>query len=105
MNLQTYSNLQFRPLLKTTFRSVHFDLGDKSGENYLLYLSVSLFSSRLRNVSVLTAWFLLCPKLQFLLMLEEISGQSQKRDDKFCETIWVAVAGKRQQAESFQQNL
>ena len=42
MNYQTFSNLQFRPLLKNSFHSIHIDLRDTSGERYLLYLSVSL---------------------------------------------------------------
>ena len=32
MNYQTFSNLQFRPLLKNSFHSVHIDLRDTSGE-------------------------------------------------------------------------
>ena len=32
MNYQTFRNLQFRPLLKTSFHSIHIDLGDISGE-------------------------------------------------------------------------
>ena len=32
MNFQTLSNLQFRPLLITSFHSIHIDLGDTSGE-------------------------------------------------------------------------
>ena len=32
MNYQTYSNLQFRPLLKISFHSIHIDLRDMSGE-------------------------------------------------------------------------
>ena len=42
MNYQTFSNLQFRPLLKNSFQSIHNDLRDTSGEKYLLYRSVSL---------------------------------------------------------------
>ena len=42
MNYQTFSNLQFTPLLKNSFHSIHIDLGDTSGEKYPLYLSVSL---------------------------------------------------------------
>ena len=44
MNYQTFSNLQFIPLLKNSFHSIHIDLRDTSGEKYLLYLSVSLVS-------------------------------------------------------------
>ena len=32
MNYQTFSNLQFRPLLKNSFHSKHIDLRDPSGE-------------------------------------------------------------------------
>ena len=42
MNYQTFSSLQFRPLLKISFHSINIDLRDTSGEKYPLYLSVSL---------------------------------------------------------------
>ena len=42
MNYQTFSNLQFRPLLKNSFHSIHIDLRDTSGKKYPLYLLVSL---------------------------------------------------------------
>ena len=32
MNYQTFSNLQFRPLLKNSFHSIHIDLRDTSGD-------------------------------------------------------------------------
>ena len=32
MNYQTFSSQQFRPLLKNSFRSIHIDLRDTSGE-------------------------------------------------------------------------
>ena len=32
MNYQTFSNLQFRPLLKNSFHGIHIDLRDTSGE-------------------------------------------------------------------------
>ena len=32
MNYQTFSKLQFRPLFKNSFRSIHIDLRDRSGE-------------------------------------------------------------------------
>ena len=32
MNYQTFTNLQFRPLLKISFHSIHIDLRDTSGE-------------------------------------------------------------------------
>ena len=40
MNYQTFSNLQFRPLLKNSFHSIHFDL--RGDEKNPLCLSVSL---------------------------------------------------------------
>ena len=42
MNYQTFSNLQFRPLLKNSFHSIPIDLRDTSGEKNRLCLSVSL---------------------------------------------------------------
>ena len=42
MNYQTFSNLQFRPLLKYSFHSTHIDMRDTSGEKIPLCLSVSL---------------------------------------------------------------
>ena len=41
MNYQTFSNLQFRPLLKNFFHSIHIDLRDTSGEN-LPFVSVGI---------------------------------------------------------------
>ena len=32
MNYQTFKNLQFRPLLKNSFHSIHIDLRDPTGE-------------------------------------------------------------------------
>ena len=54
MNYQTFSNLQFRPLLKNYFHSIHIDLRDTSGEKipfvsvgiprlFLLFRKVSKF--------------------------------------------------------------
>ena len=42
MNYQTFSNLQFRPLLKNCFRSIYIDLRDKSDEN-ILFVTVGIF--------------------------------------------------------------
>ena len=36
MNFQTFSNLQFRPLLKNSFHCIHIDLRDTSGEKNTL---------------------------------------------------------------------
>ena len=36
MNYQTFSNLQFRPLLKNSFHSIHIDLRDTSGKKNTL---------------------------------------------------------------------
>ena len=41
MNYQTFSNLQFRPLLKNSFHSIHIDLRDPSDEK-VLFVSVGI---------------------------------------------------------------
>ena len=41
MNYQTFSNLQFRPLLKNSFHSIHIDLRDLSGEK-IPFVSVGI---------------------------------------------------------------
>ena len=41
MNYQTFSNLQFRPLLKNSFLSIHIDLTDTSGEK-IPFVSVGI---------------------------------------------------------------
>ena len=41
MNYQTFSNLQFRQLLKNSFNSIHIDLKDTSGEK-LSFVSVGI---------------------------------------------------------------
>ena len=41
MNYQTLSNLQFKPLLKNSFRSIHIDLRDSSGEQ-ISFVSVGI---------------------------------------------------------------
>ena len=41
MHYQTFSNLQFRPLLKNCFHSIHIDLRDTSGET-ILFLSIGI---------------------------------------------------------------
>ena len=41
MNYQTFSNLQFRPLLKNSFHSIHVDLRDTSGEK-IPFVSVGI---------------------------------------------------------------
>ena len=40
-NYQTFSNLQFRPLLKNSFHSIHIDLRDTSGEK-IPFVSVGI---------------------------------------------------------------
>ena len=52
MSYQTFSNLQFRPLLKNSFHSIHIDLRDTSGEK-LPFVSVGITRLVLmfRNVS------------------------------------------------------
>ena len=41
MNYQTFSNLQYRPLLKNSFHSIHIDLRDPSGEE-ISFVSVGI---------------------------------------------------------------
>ena len=41
MNYQTFSNLQFRPLLENSFHSIHIDLRDTSGET-IPFVSVGI---------------------------------------------------------------
>ena len=41
INHQTYSNLQFRPLLEISFHSIHIDLSDTSGQK-IPYVSVGI---------------------------------------------------------------
>ena len=41
MNFQTFSNLQFRPLLKNSFHNIHIDLRDTSGEK-IPFVSVGI---------------------------------------------------------------
>ena len=41
MNFQTFGNLQFRPLLKNSFHSIHIDLRDTSGEK-IPFVSVGI---------------------------------------------------------------
>ena len=41
MNYQSFSNLQFRPLLKNSFHSIHIDLRDRSGEK-IPFVSVGI---------------------------------------------------------------
>ena len=41
MNYQTFSNLQFRPLLKNFFHSIHIDLRDTNGEK-ISFVSVGI---------------------------------------------------------------
>ena len=41
LNYQTFSNLQFRPLLKNSFHSIHIDLRDTSGEK-IPFVSVGI---------------------------------------------------------------
>ena len=41
MNYQTFSNLQFRPMLKNSFHSIRIDLRDTSGEK-IPFVSVGI---------------------------------------------------------------
>ena len=63
-------------------------------------------SFQLQNASVLTCWNLLRQELQRLLMVERCPKQLQRVwEDRFWKNSWVVSAGKRTQAEPFQQNL
>ena len=52
MNYQTFSNLQFRPLLKNSFHSIHIDLRETSGEKIpFVYVGITRLVLMLRKVS------------------------------------------------------
>ena len=52
MNYQTFSNLQFRPLLKNSFHSIHIDLRDTSGEKIpFVSVGITWFVLMFRKVS------------------------------------------------------
>ena len=52
MNYQIFSNLQFRPLLKNSFHSIHIDLGDTSGEKIpFVSVGITRFVLMIRKVS------------------------------------------------------
>ena len=52
MNYQTFSNLQFRPLLKNSFHSIHIDLRDTSGEKIpLVSVGITRLVLMFRKVS------------------------------------------------------
>ena len=66
MNYQTFSNLQFRPLLKNSFHSIHIDLRDTFGEKIpFVSVGITRFVWMFRKVSsihfdtyVTTRWLL-----------------------------------------------
>ena len=52
MNYQTFSNLQFRPLLKNSFHGIHIDLRETSGEKIpFVYVGITRLVLMLRKVS------------------------------------------------------
>ena len=52
MNYQTFSNLQFRPLLKNSFHCIHIDLRDTSGEKIpFVSVGITQFVLMFRKVS------------------------------------------------------
>ena len=52
MNYQAFSNLQFRRLLKNSFRSIHIDLRDMSGEKIpFMSVGITRFVVMFRKVS------------------------------------------------------
>ena len=65
MNYQTFSNLQFRPMLKNSFHSIHIDLSDTSGEKTpVVSVGITLFvlmfgqASNISNACHITRWLL-----------------------------------------------
>ena len=53
MNYQTFSNLQFRPLLKNSFHSIHIDLRDTSGEKIpFVSVGITRFVLMFRKASI-----------------------------------------------------
>ena len=58
MNYQTFSNLQFRPLLKNSFHSIHIDLRDPSGEK-ISFVSVGItrLVLMIRKASNIHFWY------------------------------------------------
>ena len=54
MNYQTFSSLQFTPLLKNSFRSIHIDLRDTSGEKKpFVSVRITRFVLTFRKMSIL----------------------------------------------------
>ena len=52
MNYQTFSNLQFIPLLKISFHCIHLDLRDTSGEKIpFIYVGITRFVLMLEQAS------------------------------------------------------
>ena len=52
MNYQTFSNLQFRPLLKNSSHSIHIDLRETSGERKpFVYVGITQLVLMFRKVS------------------------------------------------------
>ena len=52
MNYQAFSNLQFRPLLKNSFHSIHIDLRDSSGEKIpIVSVDITRFVLMFKKVS------------------------------------------------------
>ena len=58
MNYQTFSNLQFRPLLKNSFHSLHIDLRDPSDEKILFVsLGITRLVLMIRKTSNIHFWY------------------------------------------------
>ena len=52
MNYQTFSNLQFRPLLKSSFYSIYIALRDTRGEKTpFVYVGITLLALMFRKAS------------------------------------------------------
>ena len=79
MNYQSFSNVQFRPLLKKSFHSIHIDLRDTSDEEIAFLTSVGI--TRLVLMFNKTSNILLCPKRRYKIVA------SRQIEIPFCRLI------------------
>ena len=71
MNYQTFSNLQFRPLLKNSFHSIHIDLRDTSGEKIpFVPVGITRLVLMFRKVSSIHFWHIRYYKMVALRQVE-----------------------------------
>ena len=78
MNYQTFSNLQFRLLLKNSFHSIHIDLRDKSGEE-LRFVSV--------GISRFVLIFRKASKIHFYSKIRYKMVASRQVENPFCRGV------------------